>query len=102
MTQINREMFPALSVFERNVSGMEYNMTITEFNLTATEVRKLLTLCERLYGTTKTYFDGYMQDEADDAGNCICGEEQHLEALAVKQALAEASTIMKQPDKEWI
>lgn len=44
-----------------------------------------------LIKATQTYFDKYMQDEADDAENCVCGEEQHLAALAVKKALASIS-----------
>jgi hypothetical protein len=27
-----------------------------------------------------TYFDRYCQDEADDAENCVCGQQQHVDA----------------------
>lgn len=41
-----------------------------------------------LRGPMQVYFDGYMQDEAEDAEDCVDGERQHLAALAVKTALA--------------
>jgi hypothetical protein len=27
-----------------------------------------------------TYFDRYCQDEAEDAENCVCGQQQHVDA----------------------
>lgn len=33
------------------------------------------------------YFDRYCQDEADDVENCVCGEQQHADAKAFRDAI---------------
>ncbi len=33
------------------------------------------------------YFDRYCQDEADDVENCVCGEHQHTDAIAFRDAI---------------
>ena len=35
----------------------------------------------------RIYFERYCQDEADDAENCICGEQQHEDAKAFATAI---------------
>ena len=35
----------------------------------------------------RVYFDHYMQDEAADADDCVCGQEQHERAVALRDAL---------------
>jgi len=34
-----------------------------------------------------TYFDRYCQDEADDAENCLCGQQQHVDAKNFRDAI---------------
>lgn len=45
-----------------------------------TQMRELIVAVRR-------YFTRYMQDEAQSAENCYCGNMQHIDALAVQQAL---------------
>ena len=38
-------------------------------------------------GAAAAYYLHYMQDEAESADDCVCGEEQHQRAAAVRDAL---------------
>lgn len=42
---------------------------------------------DRLKEAAGTYFERYCQDEADDVEHCVCGEQQHQDAIALCQAL---------------
>lgn len=53
---------------------------------------------EALVVATTKYYKNYMLDEADSAENCVCGEQQHKDALAVKYAL----TALRQPASSGI
>lgn len=33
------------------------------------------------------YFDRYCQDEADDVENCVCGQQQHVDAKNFRDAI---------------
>lgn len=44
---------------------------------------------KQLRDAAKIYFDGYMQDEADEVECCVCGEEQHQAAKNVGKAILE-------------
>lgn len=43
---------------------------------------------EGLKQAAATYFERYCQDEADDVENCVAGEQQHRDAIALRDALA--------------
>ena len=45
---------------------------------------------DRLKEAAGTYFERYCQDEADDVEHCVCGEQQHQDAIALCQALKDA------------
>lgn len=58
--------------------------------LQSKEVSALRAEIERLQAierAARAYFMGYVQDEADDPEDCICGEEQHERAKALRDAL---------------
>lgn len=61
-------------------------MTLTLHNLNA----RLIAAAPDLLEAAKTYFDGYCQDEAEDAENCVAGLQQHEAAKALAAAIAKA------------
>jgi hypothetical protein len=42
---------------------------------------------QRLFKAAKDYFERYAKDEADDVEYCCAGEQQHLDAIALRSAL---------------
>jgi hypothetical protein len=62
----------------------------------ADEREELLPELERLRWveqTARVYFNHYLQDEADDIDNCVCGDEQHNRAKLLRGALKLAETV---------
>ena len=39
------------------------------------------------------YFEHYMQDEAEDEADCVCGKEQHDRAVGLRDALRHAGLL---------
>ncbi|MFN8995417.1 MAG: hypothetical protein ACK5X3_17370 [Pseudomonadota bacterium] len=61
---------------------------------TAAADAKYLPVIEKLVGAAGEYYNKYMLDEAESADNCTCGEQQHRDAIAVREALALAAPLL--------
>lgn len=85
---------PSANLFSRVIDEATITDHVNDVPTLLAEFTQLQTLASELASTTKVYFDGYMQDEADDVEHCICGEEQHEAAKAVKQSLQKYRALM--------
>ena len=56
----------------------------------------------RIADAAEIYYRHYMIDEAEDAENCACGEEQHQRAMALRDALKSLrpNTAVSRPQQE--
>lgn len=51
---------------------------------------KLRDAAPDLLAAAKTYFERYCQDEAEDVEHCVCGQQQHEDAKALRAAISKA------------
>ncbi|WP_108397597.1 hypothetical protein [Devosia submarina] len=51
-----------------------------------TSLQARLLEAEKALGAAAIYYERYCQDEADDVENCVCGQQQHEDAIAFRAA----------------
>ena len=58
--------------------------TVADFLMQAADELERL---GRIETAARTYYSRYAQDEASDVEHCVCGREQHEDAIALRDAL---------------